>query len=138
MGHTVLYIEDDSDNSSLMKRVLEQRGYRLLQAATGLEGLAIAQREEVDLILLDINLPDVDGYEVARRLRTDEGSKLAHIPIIIITANVLKSDYEKAKGSGFEVYIAKPYSIDELWQQVEAFVPAPKQPARADAIDRAR
>jgi two-component system cell cycle response regulator DivK len=137
MGHTILYIEDDSDNSSLMKRLLERRGYRLLQAATGLEGLAIIQREEVDLILLDINLPDIDGYEVARRLRTDEGSKLAHIPVIIITANVLKSDYEKAKSSGFEVYIAKPYNIDELWRQVETFVPAPKPPAPAERIDPA-
>jgi two-component system cell cycle response regulator DivK len=134
MGHTILYIEDDSDNSSLMKRLLERRGYHLLQAATGLEGLAIAQREEVDLILLDINLPDIDGYEVARRLRSDEGSKLARTPIIIITANVLKSDYEKAMRSGFEVYVAKPYDIDELWRQVETFVPAPKRPARDETI----
>lgn len=137
MGHTILYIEDDSDNSMLMKRLLERRGYRLLLAATGLEGVASAQREEVDLILLDINLPDIDGYEVARRLRADAGSKLAHIPIIVITANVLKGDYEKAMSTGSEVYIAKPFNIDDLWRQVEKIVPAPKLPARAETNDSA-
>lgn len=69
MGNVILYIEDNPDNMLLVKRALEARGYRLLQATTGQQGLEIAERENVDLILLDINLPDIDGYEVARRLR---------------------------------------------------------------------
>ena len=69
MGSNILYIEDNPDNMLLVKRALEARGYHLLQAMNGLDGVAMAEREEVDLILLDINLPDIDGYEVARRIR---------------------------------------------------------------------
>ena len=69
MGNNVLYIEDNPDNMMLVQRALEARGYRLLKAMKGIEGVATAEREAVDLILLDINLPDIDGYEVARRLR---------------------------------------------------------------------
>ena len=80
----------------LVKRVLQFRGYNLLEAANGTEGLATAEAQPVDLILLDINLPDLDGYEVARRLRSSSKLQLAYIPIIAITANALKGDAEKA------------------------------------------
>jgi two-component system cell cycle response regulator DivK len=79
----------------------------------------------VDLILLDINLPDIDGYEVARRLRRSAKSSLLHIPIIAITANALKGDAEKALEAGCDVYMSKPINIRELWARVEAFVPMP-------------
>lgn len=69
MGSNVLYIEDNSDNMMLVKRALESRGYTLWQAMNGLDGVSTAEQQEVDLILLDINLPDIDGYEVARRIR---------------------------------------------------------------------
>jgi CheY-like chemotaxis protein len=74
MGNNILYIEDNEDNMMLVKRALEARGYRLLEAENGLNGIAEAENQDVDLILLDINLPDVDGYEVARRLRTSSKS----------------------------------------------------------------
>jgi CheY-like chemotaxis protein len=77
------------------------------------------------LILLDINLPDIDGYEVARRLRKSSKSSLLHIPIIAITANALKGDAEKALDAGCDVYMSKPINIRELWARVEAFVPTP-------------
>ena len=126
MGHNILYIEDNPDNMMLVKRALESRGYTLLEAINGLAGVATAQAKEVDLILLDINLPDIDGYEVARRLRASEKPALAYTPIIAITANALKGDAEKALSAGCDVYMSKPINIRELWARVEAFVPAPE------------
>ena len=114
MGCNILYVEDNPDNMILVKRALEARGYRLLQAVNGLDGVATAEHEEVDLILLDINLPDIDGYEVARRIRSSGRSILAYIPIIAITANALKGDAEKALGAGCDVYMSKPINLREL------------------------
>ncbi len=124
MGNVVLYIEDNPDNMLLVKRALESRGYRLLQAMTGLDGVAMAEQQDVDLILLDINLPDIDGYEVANRLRHSSKRALAYIPIIAITANALKGDAEKALAAGCDVYMSKPINIRELWAQVEGLLPS--------------
>jgi CheY-like chemotaxis protein len=126
MGHNILYIEDNPDNMMLVKRALESRGYTLLEAINGETGVATAIAKDVDLILLDINLPDIDGYEVARRLRASEKPALAYTPIIAITANALKGDAEKALSAGCDVYMSKPINIRELWARVEAFVPAPE------------
>ena len=125
MTHNILYIEDNPDNMMLVQRALEARGYHLLKAMKGLDGVATAETEEVDLILLDINLPDIDGYEVAQRLRSSNKHQLASIPIIAITANALKGDAEKALDAGCDVYMSKPINIRELWARVEAFVPMP-------------
>lgn len=125
MGNNILYVEDNPDNMMLVQRALEARGYRLLKAVNGLSGVELAEHEEVDLILLDINLPDIDGYEVARRLRHSSRTALLHIPIIAITANALKGDAEKALDAGCDVYMSKPINIRELWARVEAFVPMP-------------
>ncbi len=125
MGNNILYIEDNPDNMMLVKRALESRGYHLLEAVNGQEGVVKAEKEMVDLILLDINLPDIDGYEVAHRLRHSSKRGLAYIPIIAITANALKGDAEKALSAGCDVYMSKPINIRELWARVEAFVPSP-------------
>ena len=125
MGNNVLYIEDNPDNMRLVQRALESRGYRLIQARTGMDGVRVAESEQVDLILLDINLPDIDGYEVARRLRASGNSILTSVPIIALTANALKGDADKALQAGCDVYMSKPINIRELWARVEAFVPAP-------------
>ena len=125
MGNNILYIEDNPDNMMLVQRALEARGYRLLKAKNGLDGVAMAEAEDVDLILLDINLPDIDGYEVAGRLRKSSKRALAHTPIIAVTANALKGDAEKALNAGCDVYMSKPINIRELWARVEAFVPTP-------------
>jgi two-component system cell cycle response regulator DivK len=101
---------------------LEARGYRLLKAKQGMDGIAIAESEQVDLILLDINLPDIDGYEVARRLRSNARFKLGKTPIIAVTANALKGDAQKALDAGCDVYISKPINIRELWTRVGAFL----------------
>lgn len=125
MNYNILYIEDNPDNMVLVQRALESRGYRLLKAGRGLDGIATAESEEVALILLDINLPDIDGYEVARRLRSSAKRQLASVPIIAVTANALKGDAEKALDAGCDVYMSKPINIRELWARVEAFVPSP-------------
>jgi two-component system cell cycle response regulator DivK len=125
MGNNILYIEDNPDNMTLIQRALEARGYNLLKARNGLEGVQVAESENVDLILLDINLPDIDGYEVANRLRTSAKHVLSRIPIIAVTANALKGDAEKALEAGCDVYMSKPINIRELWARVEAFVPTP-------------
>jgi two-component system cell cycle response regulator DivK len=125
MGNNILYVEDNPDNMLLVQRALESRGYKLLKAENGLKGVAIAEAEQVDLILLDINLPDIDGYEVARRIRSSPKHALAYVPIIAVTANALKGDAERALAAGCDVYMSKPINIRELWARVEAFVPSP-------------
>jgi two-component system cell cycle response regulator DivK len=125
MAKNILYIEDNPDNMLLVKRVLTSRGYSLLEAKNGTEGLSVAEAQTVDLILLDINLPDIDGYEVARRLRSNRGKpELAYVPIIAITANALKGDAEKALEAGCDVYMSKPINIRELWARVEGLLPS--------------
>jgi len=122
MSATILYIEDNPDNSLLVQRALKARGYEVLWAANGASGLEQAEAHPPDLILLDINLPDIDGYEVARRLRAHDG--LRAVPIMAITANALKGDAEKALAAGCDAYIAKPLQLHELWARVAALVQA--------------
>ena len=126
MGNTILYIEDNPDNMLLVRRVLQARGYCVLEAKNGTDGLAIAESQDVDLILLDINLPDIDGYEVIRQLRISAKQELIHVPIIVITANALKGDAEKALTAGCNVYMSKPINIREFLARVEGFVPTPQ------------
>lgn len=125
MGSTVLYIEDNPDNMLLVQRALESRGYKLLKAVNGMDGIIMAEGNQVDLILLDINLPDIDGYTVAKHLRKSRNPELANLPIIAITANALKGDAKKALEAGCDVYMSKPINIRELWARVEAYVPSP-------------
>jgi two-component system cell cycle response regulator DivK len=120
MAFTVLYVEDNPDNKLLVQRALEAKGYRFVWAQNGREGLELAQRERPSVILLDINLPDIDGYEIARRLRTSDTNTLSHVPIIAITANALKGDAEKALAAGCDLYMSKPINIRELWARVES------------------
>jgi two-component system, cell cycle response regulator DivK len=122
MPRKILYVEDNPDNMTLVKRALEARGYQFLWAANGLSGIEMAELNQPDIILLDINLPDIDGYEVARRLRTSGKSSLVYVPIIAVTANALRGDAEKALAAGCDVYMAKPINIRELWARVEGFL----------------
>ncbi len=123
MTNTILYIEDNPDNTTLVRRALEARGYKLINATNGIKGVAMAEAEEINLILLDINLPDIDGYEVARRLRASGKQELTTVPIIAVTANALKGDAQRALEAGCDVYMSKPINIRELWARVEAFMP---------------
>lgn len=122
MPNKILYIEDNPDNMTLVRRALESRGYEFLWAVNGIQGIEVAETQQPDLILLDINLPDIDGYEVAKRLRNSGKSFLVYAPIIAITANALRGDAEKALAAGCDVYMAKPINLRELWARIEGFL----------------
>jgi CheY-like chemotaxis protein len=122
MTPTVLYIEDHPDNMTLVRRILQSESYTLVEAKTGLQGISIAESQDVDVILLDVNLPDIDGYEVAHRLRASTKSAVASIPIIALTANAMKGDAQKAIEAGCDLYISKPINIHELLEKVKNFV----------------
>jgi len=122
MPEKILYVEDHHDNMALVKRALESRGYEFLWASNGAQGLEMAEIHLPDVILLDINLPDIDGYEVAKRIRSSGKHALVYVPIIAITANALRGDAEKALAAGCDVYMSKPINIRELWARVEGFI----------------
>jgi two-component system cell cycle response regulator DivK len=122
MTHKILYIEDNSDNMRLIQRVLEAHGYIVYGAGNGLEGISMAEDIKPDMILVDINLPDIDGYEVVRRIRSSEETDLHSVIIIAITANVLIGDAEKAITAGCDAYLPKPVNIRELSARVEMYL----------------
>jgi len=124
MKPTILCIEDNPDNMMLISRIFRPDGYFLVEAKNGMQGLEIAESRDVDLILLDINLPDIDGYEVARRLRSSAKSELGRVPIVAITANALRDDANKCLNAGCNVYMSKPIDIQELMDTVEALLPS--------------
>ena len=113
----ILYIEDNFDNMTLVRRVLEIEGYEVIQAETGKEGLEKAKINKPDIVITDINLPDIDGYEVTDALKKDEST--AHIPVIAMTANVMQKDRENVFEAGCDAYISKPIDIDDLPVQIE-------------------
>lgn len=108
----ILYVEDNLENRILIKRVLEAAGYTFIEAENGVQGLEKALHEHPDLILMDINLPDIDGYECTARLRKASG--LDRVPVLALTANVLEGDRQRALASGCDGYIPKPIDVDEL------------------------
>jgi two-component system cell cycle response regulator DivK len=124
-GAKILYIEDNVENRTLVKRVLEAEGYVMLEADDGIDGLRIVREKAPDLILIDINLPEIDGYEITTRLRQMEG--LNNIPIVALTANVLKGDRERSLDAGCDGYIQKPIDVDLLPAQIAAFLRRARQ-----------
>ncbi len=116
----ILYIEDTPSNRLLVKRVLFVEGYDVLEAPDGKAGLEIAQSEHPDLILMDMNLPDVDGYELTRRIRSIPD--LSNVPVVAMTANVMHGDREKALEAGCIGYIPKPIDVDALPEQMAQFL----------------
>ena len=94
----------------------------MIEAKTGLQGVDIAESQDVDIVLLDINLPDIDGCEVARRLRSSKKEYLAHVPVIAVTANAMRGDAQKFLDAGCDVYMAKPINIIELLDTVNTLV----------------
>ena len=119
-GQKILYIEDDENNTSLLKRILEAEGYSVLLAPNGSMGLAQAHREQPDLILLDIYMPDLNGHEVARRLRRMERTK--DTPILVISASQNPQDVTLSQQLGCNGYISKPIDVDLISEQVAALL----------------
>lgn len=116
----ILYVEDNEGNRLLVKRVLEAEGYAVLEAEDGPAGLEVVRQSLPDLVLLDINLPEVDGYEMVGRLRSAPG--MADVPIIALTANVMKGDRERTLDAGCDGYIQKPIDVDNLPEQIATFL----------------
>jgi two-component system cell cycle response regulator DivK len=121
-GAKILYIEDDFRNRLLVQRILTAYGYEVVEAETGKEGMRLAQEIDPDLILMDINLPEMDGYEATALLKQVDA--LADVPIIAMTANVMKGDREKTLAAGCDGYIQKPIDVDQLPDQIQEFLAA--------------
>ncbi len=120
MSKRILYIEDNPDNRMLVRRVLMAEGYTVEEAVDGPSGLKAAEASPPDLVLIDINLPEVDGYEVTARMK--QLPHLLGVPIIAVTANVMKGDREKTLAAGCDGYIQKPIDIDSLPSEIENFL----------------
>jgi two-component system, cell cycle response regulator DivK len=117
---TILIVEDNDLNMKLFHDLLEAHGYRILQTKDGMESLKLARQHRPDLILMDIQLPEVSGLEVTKWLKEDD--ELRSIPVIAVTAFAMKGDEEKIREGGCEAYIAKPISVAHFLQTIARFL----------------
>jgi two-component system cell cycle response regulator DivK len=117
---TVLCVEDNPDNRVLVRRILQAEGYRVLEASNAFEGLQQALVQRPDLILVDVNMPQIDGLTFASRIKAYPG--LAVVPVVAITANVMHGDRERTLAAGCDGYIQKPVDVDSLPAQVARFL----------------
>ena len=117
---TILYVEDNIDNRTLVRRILISEDYKLIEATNAAECLKVLESTKPDLILMDINMPDMDGYTLTAKIKTTPGFE--RIPILALTANVMRGDKEKTLEAGCDGYIQKPLDIDQLIKEVERFL----------------
>ena len=122
MKKRILIIEDHEDNRQIMNDTLSAAGFEMIEAVTGDAGVAMAEAERPDLILMDIQLPGIDGYEATRQIKAKPA--LRHIPIVVVTSYALSGDEVKAKAAGCDAYLAKPFRPRELLATVREFLPA--------------
>lgn len=116
----ILHVEDNADNRHLVRRVLESEGYEVIEAANGTQALEALNVYQIDLALMDINMPDIDGYTLASRIRSTP--RFAKLPILAMTANVMRGDRERSLAAGCDGYIQKPIDIDILSMQIERYL----------------
>ena len=121
MSRKILVVEDQEDNRRILRDLLTAGDYEVIEAVDGLEGIAKAESHRPDLILMDIQLPGVDGYEATRRIKSNP--ELQDIPIIVVTSYALSGDDVKAFGAGCDAYVTKPFSPRELLAKVREYVP---------------
>jgi two-component system cell cycle response regulator DivK len=120
MSKRILMIEDSEDNRQIVRDLIATTGYELVEALDGAAGIAMAAEHRPDLILMDIQLPVVDGYEATRQIKADPA--LRHIPIIAVTSYALSGDEAKARAAGCDGYVAKPFSPRELLAKIHQFL----------------
>ena len=120
MSKTVMIVEDNELNMKLFHDLLEANGYRTIQTRNGMEALALAREHHPDLILMDIQLPEVSGLDVTRWIKEDE--TIRHIPVIAVTAFAMKGDEERIRGGGCEAYLSKPISVMKCIETVRHFL----------------
>lgn len=121
MDRTILVVEDQEDNRKILRDLLTSKGYRVIEVENGYEGIQKTVEHHPDLILMDIQLPGIDGYEVIKRIKTDP--KTGKIPIIAVTSYALSGDSQKAFEAGCDGYVAKPYSPKKLLSMIEETLP---------------
>ena len=121
MTHRVLIVEDNELNMKLFHDLLEASGMTILQTRNGIDALEVAKRERPDLIVMDIQLPEMSGLEVTAKIKSDPD--LAPIPVIAVTAFAMKGDEERIRAAGCEAYLSKPISIDRFISTIKAFLP---------------
>jgi two-component system, cell cycle response regulator DivK len=121
MTKRILVVEDHEDNRQILRDLLGSVGYEMVEAHDGEAALAMVGAAKADLILMDIQLPGIDGYEVTRRIKADPALKA--IPIIVVTSYALSGDEEKARLAGCDDYVAKPYSPRKLLAKIREFLP---------------
>lgn len=119
-GRRVLVVEDNPRNLKLVRDVLTHYGYEVVEAATGEEGVLLAAQVAPDLVLMDLQLPGIDGTEALRQIRAGESTR--SVPVVAVTAFAMDDDRERALASGFDGYVEKPISVRALPQQVEDFL----------------
>ncbi len=117
LGATILIVEDNQRNMKLVRDVLQATGYRTLEATTGERAVELAAEHGPDLVLMDIQLPDIDGVETLGRLRADEST--AGIPVVALTAQAMEGDRERFLAAGFDGYVSKPVDIARLVDTVK-------------------
>jgi two-component system cell cycle response regulator DivK len=120
MTKRILLVEDTEDNRQIVRDLLDSAGFELIEAHDGAAGLAMAGEHKPDLILMDIQLPVLDGYETTRRIKADPALK--HIPIIAVTSYALSGDQAKTRAAGCDDYIAKPFSPRQLLAKINAYL----------------
>jgi two-component system cell cycle response regulator DivK len=123
MNKTILVVEDQEDNRQILRDLLASAGFRMIEAHDGQQALTVARSERPDLILMDIQLPIVDGYEATRNIKRDP--ELRHIPVIAVTSYALSGDEKKALEAGCNAYVAKPFSTRYLLAKIGQFLEPP-------------
>jgi len=121
MSTRILVVEDQEDNRQILRDLLGSVGFEMLEAGDGAAAVATAAAEHPDLILMDIQLPVLDGYEATRRIKADPALK--HIPIIVVTSYALSGDEDKARAVGCDDYVSKPYSPRQLLAKIKQHLP---------------
>jgi two-component system cell cycle response regulator DivK len=121
MTKRILVVEDQEDNRRIIRDLLMSVGYELIEALDGAEGVRLAESERPDLILMDIQLPVLDGHEATRRIK--QNPELRHIPVIVVTSYALSGDDQKAMAAGSDGYVAKPFSPRQLLATIRKFLP---------------
>jgi two-component system cell cycle response regulator DivK len=122
----ILIVEDNEMNRDMLSRRLERRGYQVILAMDGRQGLAAARSEAPDLILMDMSLPEIDGWEVTRQLKSDDTTR--SIPVIALTAHAMSSDRQKALAAGCDDYDTKPVEFERLLMKIETMLRSASTP----------
>jgi two-component system, cell cycle response regulator DivK len=121
MSKRILVVEDQEDNRQILRDLLGSVGYQMTEAGDGAAGIAAAKADRPDLILMDIQLPVMDGYEATRRIKADP--ELKRIPVIVVTSYALSGDEAKARAAGCDAYVTKPYSPRQLLAKIKEYLP---------------